>query len=81
MKRKRVDLFVNICIPVLTVLAYIIIGLKLPQWGLVVNLAAQPFWFYAAWKAYKEANQVGILITSTIISLALIFGILNYWVF
>jgi hypothetical protein len=81
MENKKLDLFVNICIPTLTVLAYIIIGLKLPQWGLIVNLAVQPFWFYAAWKAYKEANQPGILITSVIITLSLIFGILNYWVF
>ncbi len=64
---------------VLTIGAQIAIALKYPQWGLIINLASQPFWLYSSWKSYKEAGQIGILITTVIFTVITILGIINYW--
>jgi hypothetical protein len=69
----------QIAIPVLTVGTQIAIALKYPQWGLVVNLIAQPFWLYSSWKAYKKAGQIGLLITTILVTIVIILGILNYF--
>jgi len=69
----------QIAIPVLTVGTQIAIALKYPQWGLVVNLIAQPFWLYSAWKAYKKAGQIGLLITTVLVTVVIILGIINYF--
>ncbi|OGI65246.1 hypothetical protein A3A95_03645 [Candidatus Nomurabacteria bacterium RIFCSPLOWO2_01_FULL_39_18] len=62
-----------------TILGFLLTSLKLPQYGLLSNLIGQVFWFYSAYKAWKEANQIGIFITTTIIAFILIFGVINYW--
>jgi hypothetical protein len=67
-------------IPFFTVSGQLVIGLKYPGWGLILILAAQPFWFYSSRKAYKQADQIGILINTTIFAAVTIFGVLNYWV-
>ncbi len=81
MQRKKFrNTLTQIALPTFTIVSYIVIGLKYPGRWLVVNLAAQPFRFYSSWKAYKEAGQIGMLITTAIITIVLIFGIINYWV-
>lgn len=67
-------------LPLLTIGAQVAIAMKYPQYGLIINLAAQPFWLYSSWKSWKEAGQVGIMITTIIITIVLTFGIINYWV-
>ena len=69
----------QIAIPTLTIAAQLAIALKFPQWGLLINLLAQPFWLYSSWKAYKEAGQIGILLTTTILIIVIVFGVVNYW--
>ena len=69
----------QIAIPVLTVGTQIAIALKYPRWGLVVNLIAQPFLLYSAWKAYKKAGQIGLLITTVLVTVVIILGIINYF--
>ena len=69
----------QIAIPVLTVGTQIAIALKYPQWGLVINLIAQPFWIYSSWKAYKKAGQVGLLVTTLMVTVVIILGIINYF--
>lgn len=69
----------QIAIPVLTVGTQIAIALKYPQWGLVINLISQPFWIYSSWKAYKKAGQVGLLVTTLMVTVVIIFGIINYF--
>ena len=69
----------QIAIPVLTIATQIAIALKYPQWGLIINLFAQPFWIYSAWKAYKKAGQIGLLITTVLVTIVIGLGILNYW--
>ena len=62
-----------------TMLGFLLVSLKLPQYGVIANLIAQIFWFYSAYKAWKEANQLGIFINTIIIFLILVAGVINYW--
>ena len=80
MKEKiSIDSISQFAIPVLTVGGYCLTSLKYPQWGLIVSLLAQPFWIYSSHRAYKEAKQGGLLINSIIMTMVIIFGIINYW--
>jgi riboflavin transporter FmnP len=69
----------QIALPTFTILGFLLTSLKKPEIGLIFNLIAQVFWFYAAWKAWKEAGQIGILITSFFITAIVLYGIVNYW--
>ena len=76
---RLIDRVTQVVIPVLTIGAQILVSLKLPEWGIVVNLMAQPFWIYSTYRAYKKAGQVGLLINSVVFTLVLIGGLVNYW--
>jgi len=78
--KKTVDSLTQWMIPCLTISAQVAIALKYPQWGLVINMASQPFWLYSGWKAYNQAGQSGILITTVIFTIITAAGIINYWV-
>lgn len=79
-KKKLLNLSVQILLPVLTIGAQVALAFKLPNWSLIINMTAQPFWIYSAWKAYKNANQIGLLINSIFFTLITAWGIVNYWV-
>lgn len=70
----------QIALPVMTIAVQAAIALKLPQWGLVINMLAQPFWIYSAWKSYKQAGQIGLLVTTLVVTVIIGLGIINYWV-
>lgn len=70
----------QVLLPTLTALGFLLTSLKKPQYGLLVNFVSQFFWFYASWKAWKEAKQIGVFITTVIIFLIVTFGVINYWV-
>jgi hypothetical protein len=55
--------------------------MKLPQYGVIVGLFSEIFWFYAAWRAWKDAKQIGILINTFLATLIFAYGVLNYWYF
>jgi len=79
---KKEKLFNNVAqfaLPGLTIGAQIATSLKYPRFGLIINLMAQPFWLYSSWKAYKQAGQIGILITTIIFTIITAMGIINYW--
>ncbi|NCO12338.1 MAG: hypothetical protein COZ34_02185 [Candidatus Pacebacteria bacterium CG_4_10_14_3_um_filter_34_15] len=76
---KLFNTIVQVAIPVLTISVQIAIAMKLPQWGLVINMLAQPFWIYSAWKAYKQAGQIGLLITTVLVTIVIALGLINYW--
>lgn len=63
-----------------TMLGFLLTSFKLPQYGLLSNLISEIFWLYSAHKAWKQANQVGIFITTIFITLILLWGVINYWV-
>lgn len=46
------------------------------RWACLFGLAAQPFWFYATWKA----EQWGIMALTVVYSIGWLRGIWNYWV-
>lgn len=69
----------QIAIPVFTISSLLAISFKYPQWGLILNLIAQPFWLYSTWRAYKSAGQLGMFVNTVIMTLIIGFGIVNYW--
>lgn len=78
-KGKLFDTTSQFAIPGFTIAAQAIISMRHPEWGLLLNLAAQPFWLYSSWRAYKGAGQIGILITSIIMTILISLGLANYW--
>jgi len=77
-KSSLFDKVTQILLPVLTVGGLLLVSLKHPAYGLIVTLYAQIFWFYAAWKAWKEAGQIGIFITTIAMTVVTIIGLVNY---
>ena len=63
-----------------TIFGFLLISLKLPEYGLISNLVAQIFWLFSSYKAWKNANQIGMFINTIIITLIVLWGILNYWI-
>jgi hypothetical protein len=78
-KEKVFNLVTQFALPGLTIGAQVATSLKYPQFGLIINLFAQPFWLYSSWKAYKQAGQAGIFITTIIFTIITAMGIINYW--
>ncbi len=78
--KKMFDEADQVLLPLLTIGGYILISMKLPSWGLLVNLVAQIFWIYSGYIAWKKGGQIGILVTSLILTVILAYGVLNYWV-
>jgi len=62
-----------------TMLGFLLTGLKMPEYGLIANLISEIFWLYSSYRAWKEANQIGIFITTILVSLVILAGIINYW--
>lgn len=66
---------------VFTMLGFLLTAMKMPEYGLLSNLFAQIFWLYSSYKAWKEANQIGIFINTILILMILLYGVANYWLF
>lgn len=82
MIKEKLSLFnklTQVFLPLLTILGFAFTAFKMPEVGLIFNLLAQVFWFYAAWQAWKKAKQIGIFLTTLAISIFLIWGVINYW--
>ena len=62
-----------------TIGGLILISLKLPAYGLIMNLISQIFWHHASYSAWKNAGQIGIFINTIIFSIITAFGVVNYW--
>lgn len=78
---KYFDKSTQVLLPFFTIAGFALTALKLPQWGLISNLIAQIFWLPSSYKAWKQAGQIGIFATTTIITLITIVGVANYWLF
>ena len=78
-KSKLFNLLTQFALPILTIATQVAIATKQPKWGLVINMTAQPFWLYTSWRAYREAGQIGLLITSSIVTVIIGLGIINYF--
>ncbi len=78
-KKNILNSATQVLIPSLTIGAQIAIAMKYPQYGLIINLSVQPFWLYSGWRAWHEAEQSGIFVTSIICTIIIIMGVVNYW--
>lgn len=74
------DSVTQVLLPAFTISGFLLTSLKKPEYGLILNLVAQIFWFYAAWLSWKHAGQIGILITTVFITIAMLIGVINYWI-
>lgn len=63
-----------------TTTGFLLMSLKLPQYGLIVSLVAQIFWIYSSYKAWKEAGQIGIFVNTLVLTGVFAYGVWNYWV-
>ena len=82
MKLKKTnffDLLTQLLLPTLTILGFALTSIKKPELGLVASLVSEIFWLYSGWQAWKKAGQIGIFITTIIITIILSFGVINYW--
>lgn len=80
MKKINFNAIAQICLTVFTLLGFLLISFKLPQYGLVASLISQVFWLYSSYKAWRDANQIGIFVTTVFITITVIFGLINYWI-
>ena len=71
--------FVQVSVVSFTLLGFLLTALKLPEWGLISNLASQPFWLYSSYKSWKNADQIGAFISTAILTVVILFGVINYW--
>lgn len=70
---------VQVCLPLTTMLGFILISAKQPGYGVAVSLFSQIFWLYSSYKAWKTAGQMGIFINTIIATMIFAYGVLNYW--
>jgi hypothetical protein len=80
MKRLTLNTVMQVGLVGFTGLGFLLTSLKLPQYGVIANLFAQIFWLYSSYKAWRQADQVGILIATLFITLILVGGVFNYWI-
>ena len=64
-----------------TGLGFLLTSLKLPHYGVIANLVGQVFWLNSSYWAWREADQIGIFISTICITIILVYGVTNYWLF
>lgn len=62
-----------------TLLGILFTSLKMPQYGLILILISEFFWLYSSYRAWKDAGQIGIMITTVVYTVIVIVGVVNYW--
>lgn len=66
-------------LPLFTLGGALLIALKMPGYGLVSNLLAQPFWLYSSYKAWKSVGQWGMFLNTVVFTGITAFGVVNYF--
>ncbi|MEK7559557.1 MAG: hypothetical protein AAB521_04595 [Patescibacteria group bacterium] len=82
MEKKKVNYFnqmTQVLLPGLTILGFALTAIKKPEYGLIASLFSEIFWLYSGWQAWKKAGQIGIFITTLIITVIVAYGVVNYW--
>ena len=79
-KYLTINTLAQIGLVIFSILGFLLTSLKLPQYGLISALISEIFWLYSSYKAWKEANQIGIFITTIVITFIVLFGVINYWI-
>ena len=75
------NIIMQIGLVVFTALGFLLTSLKLPHYGVIANLIGQVFWLYSSYRAWREADQIGIFVSTVVITLILVYGVTNYWLF
>ncbi len=78
-KNKIFDNLTQFLLPAFSIAGFALVAVKKPELGLISSLVSQVFWLYSGWQAWKRAGQIGIFITSLIITAVVSYGIINYW--
>lgn len=78
-ERRAMNSVMQIGLVGFTMLGFLLTSLKLPQYGLIANLISEIFWLYSTYRAWKEADQLGMFINTLIVTAILILGVINYW--
>ena len=78
-KKPLFNAFMQIGLVGFTMFGFALTAFKLPQYGLISNLISEVFWMYSSYRAWKEADQIGVFITTLCITVIIIGGIINYW--
>jgi hypothetical protein len=78
-KWLTLNTFMQIGLVGFTAGGFLLTSLKMPEYGLISNLVSEIFWLYASYRAWKEAKQYGVMITTLMITCILLYGVFNYW--
>lgn len=71
--------FMQVGLIFFSISGFLLMSMKLPQYGLVLSFVAQIFWLYSSHKAWKQAGQSGIFINTIIVTMIFGYGVVNYW--
>ena len=80
-KPQELNAVMQIGVVVFTILGFLLTALKLPQYGLISALVSEVFWLYSAYRAWREADQIGIFLTTVVVTVIIFWGVVNYWFF
>lgn len=73
------DKLTQILLPIFTVSGWLLVASKHAKYGFIVNSIGQIFWLYTSYQAYKRAGQVGIFVTTIIMTIVTFYGLFNWW--
>jgi len=74
------DTFMQTWLIVFSGAGFLLVSMKLSQYGVIMSLIAQIFWIYSSHKAWKKAGQISIFINAIAMTFVFGYGVLNYWV-
>lgn len=78
--KNGLNVVMQIGLTTFTIGGFLLTAMKLPEYGLLSMLVSQVFWFYSSYRAWREARQIGIFLTTVAISCIVLWGVINYWV-
>ncbi len=78
-EQRSLNSFMQVGLVGFTMLGFLLTSLKLPEYGVIANLISEVFWLYSTYKAWRDADQIGMFINTLIVTAILIFGVINYW--
>lgn len=71
--------FMQVGLITFTLLGFLLVALKLPQYGVISSLISQIFWLYSSYKSWREAAQIGIFLSTIVATVIFMAGVINYW--
>lgn len=73
------DKATQILLPILTVSGFFLTANKMPKYGFAIAALSQIFWLYTSYQSYKKAGQIGIFVTTIIMTFITFYGLFNWW--